>query len=295
MGTSLLSRAFSWPRLDAKRLAPILLGAAAFVLLFAKPARLLALDWWNDPEAGHGLLLAPVAAWLIWRKGLLPERVANPPLGIVMLGAAVLLRLASELAAELFTMRGAMIGAAMGLVVFAWGWKQLMAWWLPTLLVILSVPLPELIRSAVALPLQFQASEFGAALLELRQVPVRLSGNIIMLPGHQLFVTEACSGLRSLTALLSLSVLMGGLWFKRWPTGVLLIAAAVPIAILINGVRVFLTGFLVYYVDPAMGEGFMHLTEGWLLFLVSFALVGIAAWILVNLERAVLRWRSARA
>ena len=52
----------------------------------------------------------------------------------------------------------------------------------------------------------------------------------------------------------------------------------------LNGVRVFLTGFLVYFVSPKLGEGFMHLTEGWLLFLVSFAILGGVAWILSALE-----------
>jgi EpsI family protein len=33
----------------------------------------------------------------------------------------------------------------------------------------------------------------------MRHVPVRLAGNVIQLPGRTLFVTEACSGLRSLT------------------------------------------------------------------------------------------------
>ena len=43
----------------------------------------------------------------------------------------------------------------------------------------------------------------GAALLEWRNIPVELNGNVIQVPGRQLFVTEACSGLRSLTALVS--------------------------------------------------------------------------------------------
>jgi exosortase len=103
-------------------------------------------------------------------------------------------------------------------------------------------------------------------------------------------VTEACSGLRSLTALLSLALLMGGIWL-RWPVlRVALLVAAVPIAVLINGVRVFLTGFLVYFVDPALGQGFMHMTEGWLLFVVSFALVGLTAIVFGWIDR----WRTSR-
>ncbi len=272
-------------RMSIAEALPLALALIAFVALFHKPATLLVHDWWNDPEAGHGLLLAPAAVWLAWKKGLVAGRAPAVLLGLLILVAAVVLRLASELAAELFTMRVSLVMAAGGLVVYYLGFRQALAWWLPFTLLVLSIPLPELIRSTLALPLQFQASELGAGLLEWRNVPVRLAGNVIQLPGHRLFVTEACSGLRSLTALLSLALLMGGIWLRGPLLRVLLIVAAVPIAVAINGVRVFLTGFLVYFVDPKLGEGFMHMTEGWLLFVVSFALVGATAFLLTLVDR----------
>lgn len=136
----------------------------------------------------------------------------------------------------------------------------------------------------------------GASLLEMRHVPVRLTGNVIMLPGgHRLFVTEACSGLRSLTALLSLGVLIGGLWLKYPVTRVILLALAIPVAVLINGVRVFLTGFLVFFVSPALGEGFMHVTEGWLMFIVAFGILGFLAWVAGRLEAAYAERRTVHA
>ena len=273
-------------------LLPLVAMAATFIPLFIKPTLLLGLDWWSDPESGHGLLLAPAAVWLIWRDGLRPDTKPAPAHGLLVIAGAVLLRLASELAAELFTMRFSLIAALVGLVIFFWGVRQVLAWWLPVTLLVLAIPLPELIRSTIALPLQFQASGLGAALLQWRDVPVQLSGNIIQLPGQRLFVTEACSGLRSLTALLSLSFLIGGLWMQKPLTRGALIVLAIPIAVLINGIRVFLTGFLVYFVDPSMGEGFMHLTEGWLLFVVSFALIGMLAYGLRTLEQ---RWTARGA
>lgn len=268
-----------------KGLLPPLVTALAFGVLFLHPATLLVRDWWTNPEAGHGLLLAPVAGWLAWKKGWVGEARPGVALGLVILVGAVLLRTVSELAAELFTMRFSMVAAAVGLVVYYRGLQQALAWWLPFVLLALAIPLPELVTSTIALPLQFRASRMGAALLEWRQVPVRLTGNVIEIPGHRLFVTEACSGLRSLTALLSIGFLMGGLWLTQFWSRALLIALAIPIAVVINGVRVFLTGFLVYFVDPKMGEGFMHMTEGWLLFLVSLVLIGVAAAVLVFLEK----------
>jgi exosortase len=266
---------------------PAAAALIAFVVLFIQPARSLALDWWNNPDAGHGLLLAPLALWLAWRRGLAPERRGQMVLGSAVLLGAVMLRYLSGLAAEIFTMRFSILLALCGLVIFAWGWRQLLRWWLPTTLLFLSIPWPALITNALALPLQFQASQMGAALLESRQIPVQLAGNVIRLPGHQLFVTEACSGLRSLTALLSLGVLVGGLWLRFPVTRLLVLLITIPVAIVINAIRVFLTGFLVFFVDPKLGEGFMHVTEGWLLFIVAFGILALVAWGASRLESLI--------
>jgi exosortase len=186
-----------------------------------------------------------------------------------------------------------MLLALAGLVVWYFGVRQLLRWWLPFTLVALSIPLPEIVLSRIALPLQFTASKIGAGLLAWRQIPVLLTGNVIRIPGHELFVAEACSGLRSLTALISLGVLLGALVLRSAVARVLLVASVVPVAILLNGVRVFLTGFLVFFVDPKMGEGFMHATEGMLIFGVAFFILGAVAWAFGAVESRLSRRGAA--
>lgn len=274
--------------------APLVAGAITFAFLYWEPFRLLLRDWWSDPEAGHGLLLGPLSLFLIYRSGLAEDRAPQRGLGLTLLAGAVVLRALSGLAAEIFTMRMSMLGAAMALVIYFWGMRQLFRWWLPVTLLVLSVPLPSVLLSSLALPLQFRASQFGAMLLEWRQVPVLLTGNVIQLPGRSLFVTEACSGLRSLTALLSLGLLMGGIWLKRPGARAVLLLVTVPVAMVINGLRVFLTGFLVFFVDPSLGEGFMHLTEGWAMFVIAFLMLGIVTWTIARAEGWVLRRSASR-
>jgi exosortase len=259
--------------------AAALLTAAAFITLFALPLKLLVRDWWLDPDSGHGLLLGPVAAWLAYRLGPADKLRPAPIQGALVLSGAVLLRFASGLAAELFTMRLSVLGAALGLILYFRGWPQVRRWWLPLLLFALAIPLPAVITNSIALPLQLRASAIGAALLRWRDIPVVVSGNVIQLPGHQLFVTEACSGLRSLTALVSLAVLAGGLWLGAPLGRIVVVLTSIPIAITLNAVRVFLTGFLVFFVDPKLGEGFMHLTEGWIMFVLAFAALSGVTWV----------------
>lgn len=264
--------------------APLIVAGLAFFIAFGEPIATLFRDWWTVPEAGHGLLLFPIAIWLGWKKGLVEEPRPQHALGLALLTGSVLLRFASGLAAELFTMRASLLGATAGLIVYTLGFRQLMRWWLPCGLLILSVPLPAVVLGSLALPLQLKASQWGATLLSLRHVPVRLAGNVLSLPGRSLFVTEACSGLRSLTALLSLGLLIGGLWLRTPWARALLIVAAIPVAMMLNAVRIFLTGFVVYFISPSLAEGFMHYSEGWVIFVVAFMLLGVMAWLLQRTE-----------
>jgi exosortase len=285
---------------SAKERAPVELASYAltavmFVLLFAKPATLMFDAWWNDPNSGHGLLLAPLSLYFAWKSGIVEGSKPQRVLGAAILIFAVLFRYAADLAAELFVMRGSMLMALAGLTVWYAGFRQLLHWWLPFTLTALSIPIPEVILNTVALPLQFTASKIGAGLLKWRQIPVMMNGNVIRIPGQELFVAEACSGLRSLTALISLGVLLGAMFLRHWSTRTLLLALTIPIAIMINGFRVFLTGFLVLFVSPEMGEGFMHTSEGMVMFGGAFVITSIVAWLLGTMEGKFSHQRGAAA
>ncbi len=179
-----------------RRALPWGLAILAFVVLFADPAKGLARDWWNDPDAGHGLLLAPVALWLAWKAGLRCDATPSPLWGGTLILGAVLLRALGSLAAEFFTQRFSIWLALVGITVFAFGWRQVRHWWLPFSLLLLSIPLPALITNKLAIPLQFRASKYGYALIEWRHIPVRQQGNVIVIAGQepgqvfQLFVAE---------------------------------------------------------------------------------------------------------
>ena len=244
-----------------------------FFWVFGEPVVSLVQTWWDNPDAGHGLLLAPVALWLAWQSGRADGAKAQPWIGGLLLLLAVGVRSGAGLAAGLTLARGALLLSVIGITIFYAGFRQVRHWWLPFTLIALAMPIPDFLLGEIALPLQMKASQLGAALLRWRQVPVMLAGNVIRLPGHELFVTEACSGLRSLTALISFAVLLGGLMLNTVTWRLVLVAISLAVAVLVNGFRVFLTGFLVMFVDPSLAEGFMHLTEGFLLFLCSMTLL----------------------
>jgi exosortase len=103
-------------------------------------------------------------------------------------------------------------------------------------------------------------------------------GNVIELPAMKLEVAEACSGIRSLMSLFTLSVFYG-YFLERpaWCGRTVLALASIPIAIAANAVRILGTGLCVQYWDPDKAMGFFHEFSGWVMFLVSLGCLFLRA------------------
>jgi exosortase len=103
-------------------------------------------------------------------------------------------------------------------------------------------------------------------------------GNVIWLAHTTLEVTEACSGIRSLLSLFSLAVLYGYFSESRLIPRLAITLSSIPIAILANGIRIAGTGLAAQYIGPETATGFFHAFQGWVMFMVSLAmLMAVAA------------------
>ena len=65
--------------------------------------------------------------------------------------------------------------------------------------------------------------------------------------------------------------------FTFWRT-IILVAAAVPIAILTNAVRVSGTGVLAHYYGTKVADGFFHTFSGWVIYVAAAALLFATGW-----------------
>jgi exosortase len=110
------------------------------------------------------------------------------------------------------------------------------------------------------------------AVLALFSIPVLRDGNVLELASQKLDVAEACSGIRSLLSLSFLALIYAYFFdSKVWMRWALLVAT-IPIAIAANAARVSITGLIAEY-RPELAQGFFHLLEGWVLFMVAGALL----------------------
>lgn len=261
--------------------------ALAIVLLFLYHGILVYLvhEWWTDPNYSHGFIVPFFSAFLIWKdRKRLAEIEAQPSwtgLLIVAGGAAILIF--GVLGAELFTSRTSLLFIIAGFVVYFQGWKYFRAVIFAWLFLFLMVPPPDLIMNMVTMPLQFLASDLATFFLRVFGVPVLESGNVLQLSNMSLEVVEACSGIRSLISLVTLAIIYGYLLEESYVLRAVLAVAALPIAVLANGLRIMGTGITGLYWDPDKAQGFFHEFSGWVIFILSL----IALFVLHKILRGI--------
>ncbi len=235
----------------------------------------LAAQWWHDPNFSHGFFVPAFSLYVLWEQRgrllTLPRKPSWAGLAILVVALATLI--VGVLGAELFLSRTSLLLVIAGLVVFFLGWRYQRAVLLPWAFLLLMIPIPSILFNQITFPLQLFASKVAATVLPWLGVPVLREGNIIQLPAMPLEVAEACSGIRSLLSLGTLAIIYGYLMEKRTAVRVALALAAVPIAVAANSSRIVGTGLLVQYWGPDKAEGFFHGFSGWLIFVVSLALL----------------------
>jgi exosortase len=267
-------------RHDASRMAALVIPAvSAALLVYAPVLGKLILDWWSVPDSSHGLICGPAAAVLAWnrRDQLRQTPVAARSVALLGLAAAMLLLLLGTLGAELFLTRISFVLFLASTVVFVAGWRHLRILAFPFALLLVAIPIPAIVMTRITLPLQFAASHMAEMGLTSAGIPVLREGNVLILPNAVLQVAEACSGIRSLMALLTMALVMARFADPRWLARGVIILAAVPVAIAINSIRVTLTAAGTYWYGPVLLEGLVHETLGWLMFVLALGLLGACA------------------
>jgi exosortase len=196
-------------------------------------------------DEGHGLLIPFVVLGLYWlkRKELVaqPLRLWWPAIGLFAL--AVLLHLVGFLSQQ---QRLSVIGFLLGLYALtglAWGWNWLKASFFPYFLLAFCVPISDY-ATTLTMPLRLLVARIVEIIGHLGLAPDLLREGTQLFDAQHTFAYEvaaACSGIRSLVALLALMTIYGFLNFKApWKRAVMMLVA-LPLAIMGNVVRLCFT------------------------------------------------------
>jgi exosortase len=261
------------------------------VVVYAGTLSGLAREWTSSPDASYGVVLVAVALTVAWRRRADLSRACSTPssgrAGFPLLIAGLLIYLVGQLGADVFLTRVSFVVVLAGALWFVAGARSARLCAAPLIFLLMAVPLPALVVNAVTLPLQLTASRIAEHTLGAVGVAVFRDGNVLELPSGSLEVAEACSGLRSVVSLAAIGVLLA--WSERsWPRRAVMVVACVPVAIVMNGLRISATALACEAWGADAATGSWHTFTGWVTFVASVA-------ILVTLQRAFARSAAERA
>jgi exosortase len=148
----------------------------------------------------------------------------------------------------------------------------------------LLAPVPEVVLNALVRWLQYGSAWTATLLFRAVGEPVQCSGVFISLAKLNIEVAEECSSIRSSCLLAITTIVLAQLFLRSWWRKALLIAAAMPLSVAKNGLRIFTIAELGTRVDRGFLNGRLH-HEGGVVFLgIAVAAVVAMLWVLRKRE-----------
>lgn len=241
--------------------------AAALAVVLAFPALPgLQLVWRSNDFYGHAYAIPAVAAYLAFGNRL-RIRAALRELRPTVYGPLVVFAVASIQVVALIGDAAFVAGLGIPLLIAATayavgGTALLRPLTLPLGFLALMVPPPGSVMDQILLDLKLFVSKTAVDILRLFGETIGREGNTIMLPDHNLFVADACSGLTSIVTMIPLACIVAyflsrGIWRRA-----VIVASVIPLAITANIIRVVVTVRMSSIWGPETTQGALHETFG---------------------------------
>jgi exosortase len=258
---------------------------------------------WGDEAYTHILLILPLSGALIYLERRTLPSVSRPAIsaGLVLLVLALSLGGFAWLEASawpedmrLSLSMFALVTWWIGSVVLCFGLQTFQAFLFPLCFLFWLVPMPAIALDEIIHFLQHQSAFAARVLFMAAGVPVAQDGIMLSIPGLDIEVARECSSIRSSLMLIVTTMVLAHLFLRSGWRKALLIAAAVPLAAVKNGLRIFTIAELGTRVDPGIFDSNFHHRGGILFFAVSVAMTVGLLWVLRRTENTEPRGLEAR-
>jgi exosortase len=177
----------------------------------------------------------------------------------------------------------ALLPYLVGLVLLLGGWRVLKWAWLSIAFLVFMIPLPVRVENALGPPLQSIATAVSTYCLQTLGFMAFADGFVIQLNEARIGVEEACSGLSMLITFIALSTAAALVVQRPLLDRIVLVASAIPVALLANITRITATGILHGTVGKQAASTFYHDLAGWVMIPLALILYWFEIWMLSHL------------
>lgn len=252
--------------------------ASGLLVLYAAPLAAMVRQWDASPMYSYAYTVPLISLYVLWSRR--HELLTRPPVparaaGAVVVACALALLTLGQVAAIQIVQQLSFLVALAGVVLFLFGARYL-AVSAPALgYLLFMIPFWDTFTEPLHLPFQNNSATLGVAMLRAVGVPAYREATVIALPNVTIEVARACSGVNYLIAVLALALPLSFLRLEGWTRRAVLIASALLIAALANGLRVALIGTLAYLEIGSPLHGPFHVLHG--LFVAGVGYVALFA------------------
>lgn len=231
--TQTRSSPLAWP-------AAMWLFLAGAALVYAPIVLDAAKQWIANDNYAHGFFIFPVSTGLLWmRRDRIAAAERRPEAwGVLLVIAGLLGAMGSYLLQIKYIGMWSLIPTLAGGIFALHGrnlWKttQFSVWFL-----LFAAPIPNSFLGPLTGQIQGISCTGAALIMSTLGYPVIQHANVLEVPGASLEVATACSGFHKLISLLAFAAIYGHLFLPTLGKRSLLILLAVPIALLVNVLRI---------------------------------------------------------
>lgn len=275
------------------RLRIAIVAILVFAVYFNPIRYALVGRWLSDGAWSHGWLIPVFSVYFLSlrREQLFAVRPKPNYLGAVVLILSLAMFFVSAWWWRMtYPQAVSMVGAIFGLTLLLGGWPVIKVAWFPILFLVLAVPLPRQLYAELTLPLRALASSGATVIMPLFASGLHTDTQAVVIDyitsagvqGH-LNVEEACSGMRTLVAFVTLGIAIAYIGDRPVWQRLTMVLACVPIALFCNTIRVTTTGLLLVHGRAELARGTPHQLLGLVLFAVALGLFTLLGYVLSNL------------
>ncbi len=156
-----------------------------------------------------------------------------------------------------------------GICLATLGSKLLGQIFFPLAFLLFAVPMPAAMLECIDIFFQYTSAVTAVGFFKLAGMQVVRNDLDLPLANITLHVAPECSGVHSTLVLLITSFLASYLFLPRYRSRAVLVLAVIPLAILRNGFRIFVVGWLCAHISPAMIDSPIHRKGGPLFFALA--------------------------
>jgi exosortase len=241
--------------------------------------------WIADPRYSHGFLVPAFALFLLWYRREEAARV-EPGIhawGTILIAVGIALQLAGAFIHLEWVETLSLLPSLAGLFALIGGWPALRWAWPAIAFLFFMIPLPYAVENAVGQPLQRIATLSSTFALQTLGLSAIAEGNTIAMDHARVGVVEACNGLGMLFMFFAFSVAVALLIDRPLVDRLLIVAGAIPTALLANILRITITGLLHETVGSETANMVYHDLAGWLMMPLALAFLWIEIILLSHL------------